>query len=323
MMLSDSAVGDAVTAKAPRVEAVASLSSSEHPDELEQIADAVQRLETTVRLLSLKVQGQEPSAAPDATVDDDASDSSVNQGLESLDFANATATANTLQQSAELQRKVAYRMAELQHQSQSPKVELDTPVGNKGARSMTSGRARTTRDIVVNDISWPHFYVYRGNSRRAVTYEDLSLPEFVFGFLESVFERAGIPRSILPEMYYLRDIMKDVSENPWETVRNFNGIVFQFLEMDRLGWSDIDKIAELRSMYLHNTRSHNLPTRQSQTYQGSHNNRFVQQNSNPSPVQNSVNLAANGPINFCIPYQKGECNMQSPHDVHGVTVNHI
>ena len=58
----------------------------------------------------------------------------------------------------------------------------DTPTGGKNIHSSRkSGRTRTTEDLIVRYVHWPHFRIYKGPSRKPAAYDDLSMPEFVAG----------------------------------------------------------------------------------------------------------------------------------------------
>ena len=43
--------------------------------------------------------------------------------------------------------------------------------------------SKTIQDIVIREIDWPQYHVYRGVDRRPASYEDLNIQEFVYGVL--------------------------------------------------------------------------------------------------------------------------------------------
>ena len=60
----------------------------------------------------------------------------------------------------------------------------DIPTGGKNIHSSRkSGRTRTTEDLIVRYVHWPHFGIYKGPSRKPAAYDDLSMPEFVAGYV--------------------------------------------------------------------------------------------------------------------------------------------
>jgi hypothetical protein len=267
---------------------------------------AIEQMKLSMKELSQMVQGVKPRQAPEAT----AADSDHLSGHESSDAGNAMASAVSLQQNDNLQAKVNDRMTELsliQH-NKLPDTFAICSQTSKG-KVLQSGRSRTTRDIVVRDVTWPHFHVHRGHSRRPVNYEDLTLPEFAFGYVQTIvdqYEKAKSIDTFMLQINYLRDVFRDCMDNPWEIVKNFNGIFFQYLEMDRIDWGDKEKIAYLRAMYV----------------TGPRRPRPDQRGPDPQRQQAQQGSAGNG-LGVCQDFARGECNSASPHDCHGTSVRHI
>jgi hypothetical protein len=96
-------------------------------------------------------------------------------------------------------------------------------------------------------------------------------------------------------------------DNPWEVVKNFNGICFQFIEMNRLNWGDKEKIAELRSMYIAGPRRPRVDQRST-----------ANTSNRAATPQNSL-----GTFALCAAFQRGECTGNSPHDFNGTLVRHV
>ena len=83
-----------------------------------------------------------------------------------------------------------------------------------------SGVSRTVEDQVLREIDWPHLYVYRGQDRKPATYNDLTLAEFIFGYISMIDN----PRNILDKelmLQTLRNMMLDTTQYGWVQVRNF------------------------------------------------------------------------------------------------------
>lgn len=121
---------------------------------------------------------------------------------------------------------------------------------NKGKKS---GRAKTAEDVIVREIDWPHFYVHRGHSRQAARYEDLTIPEFTFGYLSMITNGNHSPTETEHMLNHLRELMRDAMDFPWQNVRNFHGVLWNHFEMDRIRWRDGEKIQELRQVYARRT----------------------------------------------------------------------
>ena len=111
-----------------------------------------------------------------------------------------------------------------------------------------SGISRTVEDQVLREIDWPHLYVYRGQDRKPATYNDLTLAEFIFGYISMI----NNPRNMLDKelmLHILRNMMLDTTQYGWVQVRNFYRILASGIEMARYDWGDSGEIAALRSQY--------------------------------------------------------------------------
>ena len=111
-----------------------------------------------------------------------------------------------------------------------------------------SGISRTVEDQVLREIDWPHLYVYRGQDRKPATYNDLTLAEFIFGYISMI----NNPRNMLDKEFMLqtlRNMMLDTTQYGWVQVRNFYRILASGIEMARYDWADSGEIAALRSQY--------------------------------------------------------------------------
>ena len=84
-----------------------------------------------------------------------------------------------------LQQLVTNRLTELglDESSDSEDDSSHTPRRQRGEKS---GRVKTAGDVVVKEVDWPHYYVYRGADRKAAKYEYLSVQEFAFGYMKSI-----------------------------------------------------------------------------------------------------------------------------------------
>ena len=139
-------------------------------------------------------------------------------------------------------------MAELKLLTNDESDEDGTTESRK-RKTKKSGRAKTVDDIVIREVDWPHYHVYRGPDRRAARYEDLTVPEFVFGFLSQMTSTAG-GKTSQKMLTHLRGMMRDAIDFPWANVRNYHGIVLSQMEMDRMDWHDDEAIEGLRNTYM-------------------------------------------------------------------------
>ena len=97
-----------------------------------------------------------------------------------------SASPQTLREDTRLMRQAASRLARLQLDDSD-----DEEFGfgrNARYHGKKSGAEMTAADKVERRIDWPHWYVRRsvGGKRKPLTFSELRLEEFVFGFLDMI-----------------------------------------------------------------------------------------------------------------------------------------
>ena len=150
-------------------------------------------------------------------------------------------------------------------------------------RGKKSGRASTSDDIVTKDVDWPHFYVYRGRDCRPSKYEELSVEEFAFGYIESSTAKQVSQEHKATLLSHMSNLMQDAMNYSRPAARNFHGILLNQMEMGRLTWDDHVEIESLRRNYAH---------RDLEAVATSTTNK-------PKTTQRTV---------YCVAYQKGTCS---------------
>ena len=133
--------------------------------------------------------------------------------------------------------------------SSSDSDDPSPPRTHSKSHKLKSGRSRTSEDIVIRQVDWPHFNVFKGPSRKAAEYDSLSIAEFVFGYLGNALKPNTSSGDRWAMLRHLRDLMHDATMYPWEGVRNFHGIVLRLMEHDEATWADKALIQELRAQY--------------------------------------------------------------------------
>ena len=165
-----------------------------------------------------------------------------------------------------------------------------------------SGRARTADDIVIAEIDWPHYYIYRGTERRPAKYSELTVAEFVLGYLSSMEKETTSVQAHMKK--HLLELMRDTMDFSWDSVRNFHGVLLNQFEMRRITWEDTEEIQALRRAYAHRV--------------------IAQANTDQigDKPTTSRNTNVRGPI-FCVQFQTGECKSHGDHASPRGQVQHI
>jgi hypothetical protein len=162
-----------------------------------------------------------------------------------------------------------------------------------------SGRVRTTEEVIMHDVEWPHFHVYRGAALDPAVYDDMRVDEFVYGYLQDALElpNGSKKRHMLQ---HLADLMGDSLEYGWESARNSHGIVLQKMEVGKLSWKSPDAVARTRCKY----------------------SRLRPAAVTPRTAKGGKQDAIKGPL-FCVPFQNGQCDHTGDHSSSRGYVKHI
>ena len=205
-------------------------------------------------------------------------------------------STKTLRKDGTLQSKVADRLSKLKSLSHllrsdddDSESDSEIPTGKEKRKGKKSGRLVTADHIIVKRVDWPHFHVYRGADRSPASYKDLTIQEFVYGFLCSL-EETKRQTSKEHMLCHLKELMEDAIQYGWPSVRNYHGILLHQFELNKITWMDTAEIQKLRRRYVHQ----------------------------PVPF----NRVPKGPL-FCLSFQEHKCTQAKDHDSSRGFVKHI
>ena len=175
-------------------------------------------------------------------------------------------------------REVNRRLADLEEEQD---MAAANGLGSHRARGKRSGAARTVRDTIINDIDWPHFHIYAPPGAEPMTFEKLSVQEFVYGFMHMIDQPdSRLDRQVMWDI--LKAMMEDATKFPWHNVRDFYWVLGSNVENDRMRWGDAEKIYRLR---IKHAQKHDAPVKK------------------PAAASNTPSEK----LRYCGPYQRGNC----------------
>ena len=99
-----------------------------------------------------------------------------------------------------------------------------------------------------NKVSWHHEAILGGVSRQRVTYDQLSLIQFVQGFCKNIIEESFCERKHTM-VSYLSDLMEDATDFSWQSAKAAHAVLLCEMEWGFLQWEDMDGIDRLRNMF--------------------------------------------------------------------------
>ena len=136
-----------------------------------------------------------------------------------------------------LQKKVDHRIKELDQSSHLS--------GNNSKRKHKSKRGGNVDVCVKRKVSWPHEPILGGVSRQRVTYDQLTLTQWVQGFCKNILEQKSSDRRGIM-VSYLGDLMEDATDFSWQGAKAAHAVLLCEMEWGSLQWEDLDHIDRIR-----------------------------------------------------------------------------
>ena len=195
-----------------------------------------------------------------------------------------------LRQNDALQSEVEKRLAELKNLNESA----------------TRGRVKSQRGgpgeiSVKRVVDWPQNFTLTGTNKTRPTYDDLSITQWVAGFIRCIQEeKSECNRASM--LHYMGNLMEDASDFSWEAAKASHAILLTNMEGNRITWGDTDKIDRIRRAH---AQRHITP-------QGSVTSAFKK--SKTSSTKNGL---------ICKYFQEGTCKFQSSHRSAGQYYRHV
>ena len=134
--------------------------------------------------------------------------------------------------------------------------------------------------IVKHKVAWPHEAILGGVNRTRVTYDQLTLPQWVQGFCKNILDEPD-NRKREKMIAYMADLMEDTTDFTWQGVKGAHAVLCCELEQGMLTWGNSERIDRIR-------RAH------AQKHPAS-NNKTWSKVSEASSVRNSLQ-SSGGPI---------------------------
>ena len=195
---------------------------------------------------------------------------------------------HSLRQDANLQIQVERRLQEL--------ASL-----NKTGTKIKSLRGGPVEVLVPNRVKWPHEYVLSGNSKERISYDQLSITQWVAGFGRIMKEEKNseIKDSMLD---YLVSLFDDANDFSWDAAKASHAVLLCRMEQGEIrNYTELEKIDRIRRAH---AQRHNQPPPQSY------------QNANKTGQRNNKSMP-------CVFYNKGTCNQPKTHETRGILYRHI
>ena len=116
--------------------------------------------------------------------------------------------------------------------------------GNENSQKLKSKRGGPVDVIVQQKVSWPHEHILGGQNRQRLTYDQITMPQFVQGFVKNILDEQN-----LHMLQYLGDIMEDASDFSWQSAKASHAVLLCEMERGKVTWQDTTRIDRVRRAY--------------------------------------------------------------------------
>ena len=167
---------------------------------------------------------------------------------------------------------------------------------NDSSQKLKSKRGGPVDVIVQQKVLWPPEHILGGQNRQRLTYNQITMPQFVQGFVKNILDESNLQyREHM--LQYLGDIMEDASDFSWQSAKASHAVLLCEMERGKVTWTDTTRIDRVRRAYA----------------QKHHNNGRQNRGSKIGEIKPW----------FRKQYQSGTCTFDKDHETGGRTHRHI
>ena len=196
---------------------------------------------------------------------------------------------HVLRNSEIIQRKVDARLRELEVINETSGMHLSTKLKSK--------RGGPVDVYVKHKVAWPHEAILGGTNRSRVTYDQLTLSQWVQGFCKNILDEKDEGKRERM-VAYMADLMEDCTDFTWSGAKAAHAVLCCEFERGTVTWHDTAKIDRIRR---------------------AHAQKHVRQFERSWSKSNE---AGRKPW-FCKPFQMNACSHSKDHEVNGKVHRHI
>ena len=187
------------------------------------------------------------------------------------------------------------------------------------SKARKSGIYQSSIDYVLNEVKWPQLHVRR-LGRDPPEYDELTIPEFVVGYLKIIEKLPGSLKDICRSIGYLKSLMEDTAMFNWVVARESHAQVLTDIEQGLLRWTANVSMNSFRKEAIMRM----MLTPDSQVDPLLHTQRAGVDSGQITVGQATADdKQPDDKIRVCFNFNKGTCSHQADHNTNGLMWIHI
>jgi hypothetical protein len=216
--------------------------------------------------------------------------------------------------------------AGLVSQAEQLVANIGNPISGTCAVNLTKrGLVRCGGDLRPSvGVPWPQDYVLGSGSKLKVYYEDLSIYEWINGYIAIV--QLQDPTTARHMLSHLCNLMEDAVFHGWETIKQAHSVILTYLETGEITWADEYALADKRRSAITRASRSAQPQSsgsQNKTFQQGNSNRQGRQHFNSGGFSNRAGGVGKKLIKPCLYHNNGVCSKKADHEEGNVFYRHI
>ena len=107
------------------------------------------------------------------------------------------------------------------------------------------------------EIPWPQNHILSGTSKSRVSYDNLSMAQWIAGFCTIIKEESNV-QTKNNMLSYVSDLMEDCHDFGWQSAKGAHAVVLCHMEENKVNWEDTNKLDRLRRVHAQRSQNHSL-----------------------------------------------------------------
>ena len=107
------------------------------------------------------------------------------------------------------------------------------------------------------EVPWPQNHILSGTSKSRVSYDNLSMAQWVSGFCSIIKDEVNV-QTKNNMLSYVADLMEDCHDFGWQSAKGAHAVVLCHMEENKVSWEETNKLDRLRRVHAQRKQNPNV-----------------------------------------------------------------